>query len=56
MVARSKPSTLIQACKAWPVSASGKPEANPSTVTSTSRPTRAGKAVEETLVDCMEGL
>ena len=30
MVAMSTPSVLSQACKAWPVNASGRPEAKPS--------------------------
>ncbi len=37
MVAMSMPSAVSQACIAWPVSASGRPEAKPSTVTATSR-------------------
>ena len=37
MVAMSTPSTLSQACRAWPVSASGRPEAKPSTVTTSRR-------------------
>ena len=37
MVATSRPSMLSQACIAWPVSASGKPEAKPSTSTTASR-------------------
>ena len=37
MVATSSPSRLSQACMAWPVSASGSPEAKPRTVTTASR-------------------
>ena len=37
MVATSMPSTLSQACIACPVSASGSPEAKPSTVTTAAR-------------------
>ena len=37
MVATSSPSMLSQACIAWPVSASGNPEAKPSTSTTKSR-------------------
>jgi hypothetical protein len=37
MVAMSTPSALSHACIAWPVRASGRPEAKPRTVTATSR-------------------
>jgi hypothetical protein len=37
MVATSSPSIDSQACIAWPVSASGSPEAKPSTTTTTAR-------------------
>ena len=37
MVAMSTPSTLSQACSAWPVSASGSPLAKPSTATTSRR-------------------
>ena len=48
MVAMSMPSALSQACIAWPVSASGRPEAKPSTVTANSRcsAVRSRRAVE----------
>ena len=44
MVAMSSPSTLSQACIAWPVSASGSPEAKPSSVTTTSRCSRGERS------------
>ncbi len=41
MVAMSRPSRVIQACSDWPVSASGSPEAKPSSVTTSMRCARA---------------
>ena len=37
MAATSKPEVDSHACMAWPVSANGKPEAKPSTVTTAAR-------------------
>ena len=44
MVAMSMPSALSQACIAWPVRASGRPEAKPRTVTASSRTARSKRS------------
>ena len=54
MVAMSMPSTVSQACIACPVSASGRPEAKPSSVTAASRCSEAARCASEAEVPGME--
>ena len=47
MVAIDSPSSVSQACSAWPVSASGRPEAKPSTMTTNRRHRAVARAAVE---------